>query len=282
MRLVSFRRGSRDSWGIAKDDGVIDAAPRFGTRFATLRDAIAGNAMPELRQMAATVKPELKLADVTYLPVIPNPDKIICVGVNYEEHRKETGRDPSQHSVLFTRFANTQVGHNSPMVKPKVSDKFDFEGELAVIIGRKARHVAEADALTCVAGYACYNDGSVRDWQNHTHQFTPGKNFVGTGAFGPWMVTADEIPDPSKLTLTTRLNGQVVQQSGTDMMIFDIPYLIRYISTFTELVPGDVISTGTPGGVGAKRTPPLWMRPGDTVEVEISGIGVLRNPIVAE
>lgn len=282
MRLVSFRRGSRDSWGIAKDDGVIDAAARFGTRFATLRDAIAGNAMPELRQMAATVKPELKLADVTYLPVIPNPDKIICVGVNYEEHRKETGRDPSQHSVLFTRFANTQVGHNSPMVKPKVSDKFDFEGELAVIIGRKARHVAEADALTCIAGYACYNDGSVRDWQNHTHQFTPGKNFVGTGAFGPWMVTADEIPDPSKLTLTTRLNGQVVQQSGTDMMIFDIPYLIRYISTFTELVPGDVISTGTPGGVGAKRTPPLWMRPGDTVEVEISGIGVLRNPIVAE
>lgn len=282
MRLVSFRRGARDSWGIAKDEGVIDAGAKLGGRFPTLRDAIAGDAWAELRQMARDAKPDLKLSDILHLPVIPNPDKIICVGVNYEEHRKETGRDPSQNPVLFVRFANSQIGHGQPMVKPKVSDKFDYEGELAVIIGRKARHVSEADALNYVAGYACYNDGSVRDWQYHTPQFTPGKNFVATGAFGPWMVTADEIPDPSKLTLATRLNSRVVQQAGTDMMIFDIPFLIRYITTFTELVPGDVISTGTPGGVGAKRTPPLWMKPGDTVEVDISRVGVLRNPIVAE
>ena len=282
MRLISFRRGVRDSWGIAKDEGVIDAGAKLGGRFPTLRDAIAGDAWTELRQMARDAKPDLKLSDILHLPVIPNPDKIICVGVNYEEHRKETGRDPSQNPVLFVRFANSQTGHGQPMVKPKVSDKFDYEGELAVIIGRKARHVAEADALNYIAGYACYNDGSVRDWQYHTPQFTPGKNFVATGAFGPWMVTADEIPDPSKLTLATRLNGQIVQQAATDLMIFDIPFLIRYITTFTELVPGDVISTGTPGGVGAKRTPPLWMKPGDTVEVEISRVGVLRNPIAAE
>ena len=164
----------------------------------------------------------------------------------------------------------------------KVSSHFDYEGELAVIIGKPGRYIAKADALKHIAGYACYNDGSIRDWQMHTHQFIPGKNFPQSGSYGPWMVTADEIADPSKLTLITRLNGQELQRTGTDLMIFPIPELIEYISGFTTLNPGDVIATGTPGGVGFKRKPPLYMKAGDVVEVDISSVGVLRNPIVDE
>ena len=180
------------------------------------------------------------------------------------------------------RFADTQTGHLAPMIKPNNSDAFDFDGELALIIGKTARHVSEADALDHIAGYACYNDGSVRDFQNHTPQWMPSKNFPATGAFGPWMVTTDEIPDPTRLTLTTRLNGEVVQQSATDLLIFTIPVLMAYITSFTTLRPGDVISTGTPGGVGFRRSPPLFMKAGDTIEVEITDVGTLTNPIGAE
>jgi 2-keto-4-pentenoate hydratase/2-oxohepta-3-ene-1,7-dioic acid hydratase in catechol pathway len=168
------------------------------------------------------------------------------------------------------------------LVRPKVSHSFDFEGELAVIIGSTGRHITAQRALEHVAGYSCYNEGSIRDWQRHTSQFFAGKTFDRSGSFGPWMVTTDEIPDPSRLTLETRLNGQVVQHTTTDLMITGIPRLIEYVSTILPLVPGDVIVTGTPGGVGAKRTPPLWMKPGDVVEVEVSAIGVLRNGVVGE
>ena len=184
--------------------------------------------------------------------------------------------------MIFTRFADSQVAHLQPIIRPKASHKLDFEGELAVVIGKTARHVKAADALEYVAGYACYNDGSVRDWQKHTIQFVPGKNFPCTGGFGPWLVTCDEIGDPQDLELTTRLNGQVMQHTRTSDMIFDVRHLIEYCSTFTELAPGDVIVSGTTGGVGAFREPPVWMKPGDTVEVEISGIGILRNSIADE
>jgi 2-keto-4-pentenoate hydratase/2-oxohepta-3-ene-1,7-dioic acid hydratase in catechol pathway len=214
--------------------------------------------------------------------VIPNPDKILCVGINYVDHQRETGRDKTEYPVLFTRFANTQVGHRQPLIRPRASEKFDFEGELAVVIGRSGRHIPESDALSYIAGYACYNDGSVRDWQRHTTQFTPGKNFVGTGAFGPWLVTADEATGVADAAISTRLDGEEVQRARTSELVFGIRELIHYISTFTELAPGDVISTGTPGGVGAARKPPLWMKPGDMVEVEIEGIGVLRNTVAAE
>jgi 2-keto-4-pentenoate hydratase/2-oxohepta-3-ene-1,7-dioic acid hydratase in catechol pathway len=214
--------------------------------------------------------------------VIPNPDKILCVGINYVDHQAETGQAKPERPVIFTRFANSQVGHGQPMIRPRVSEKFDFEGELAVVIGRPGRHIIESEALSYVIGYACYNDGSVRDWQRHTTQFTPGKNFIGTGAFGPWLVTADEATGIANASISTRLNGEEVQQARTSEMVFSIPELIAYISTFTELVPGDVISTGTPGGVGAARKPPLWMKPGDVVEVAIEGIGVLRNSVMAE
>jgi 2-keto-4-pentenoate hydratase/2-oxohepta-3-ene-1,7-dioic acid hydratase in catechol pathway len=192
------------------------------------------------------------------------------------------GRERPSHPVLFVRFHDSIVGHGQPLLLPPSSVQFDYEGELAVVIGKRARRVRKEQALDYVAGYACFNDGSIRDFQRHSQQFTPGKNFHHSGSFGPWLVTTEEVPDPSKLTLTTRLNGQVVQHESVGELCFDIPQLIEYCSTWAELQPGDVIVTGTPGGVGAGRTPPLWMRNGDNVEVEISGIGVLRNPVVAE
>jgi 2-keto-4-pentenoate hydratase/2-oxohepta-3-ene-1,7-dioic acid hydratase in catechol pathway len=214
--------------------------------------------------------------------VIPNPDKILCIGLNYETHRKETGRSEVENPTVFGRFANSQTGHLANIVRPRVSKDLDFEGELAVIIGRPGRYISRKDAWDHIAGYACYNEGSVRDYQRHTHQFTPGKNFPETGAFGPWMVTPDEAGDLAPLRLQTRLNGQVVQDATISQMIFDIPRQIEYCSAFTRLEPGDVIVTGTPGGVGSRRTPPLWMKPGDVVEVEIDRIGLLRNGIADE
>ncbi len=282
MKVTSFLRNSKATYGVVHDGGLVDIGARLGDEYPTLRSVLEAGALDAVRQAAEGRAPDLSYQDAEQLPVIPDPPKIILVGVNYVEHRKESGRDPSEHPVLFTRFANVQIGHDRPMVRPTVSDKFDFEGELAIIIGKGGRHISEADALGHIAGYACYNDGTIRDWQRHTHQFTPGKNFPATGAFGPWMVTADEIPDPTTMTLVTRLNGQEMQRATTDMLIFDIPHLIRYISDWTELEPGDVIPTGTPGGVGFRRDPPLFMKPGDVIEIDIDKIGVLRNPIVAE
>jgi len=282
MRLISFTHGGREAFGVVVGDRIVDLAPHRDAVGASLREALARGALPRIAAIAADSQPSLAVADVEFLPVIPDPAKILCVGINYASHVRETGREMPRYPMFFTRFADSQVAHGKPIVRPRASEKLDFEGELAVVIGKTARHVAAADALGYVAGYACYNDGSVRDWQKHTIQFTPGKNFPQTGAFGPWLVTSDEIPDPSQLMLTTRLNGEVVQQARTDDLIFSVGDVIAYCSTFTELRPGDVIITGTTGGVGAFRNPPLWMRAGDVVEVEISGIGVLRNGIQDE
>ena len=281
MKLASFQFDGQADYGIVGDSGVVSLGRRMGRRAPTLRALLESGNLAE----AATFMHERAdhaLAGLTLLPVIPDPDKIICVGLNYHDHIAETGRTVTEKPVLFPRFAGSQVGHLQPLVRPKVSADFDYEGELAVIIGRTGRHISPERALEHVAGYACYNDGSVRDWQRHTSQFLPGKTFAGTGGFGPYLVTADEIPDPSQLTLETRLNGQVVQHTTTDLMITTIPALIAYVSTILPLLPGDVLVTGTPGGVGAKRTPPLWMKPGDMVEVEISVVGCLRNTIVDE
>ena len=282
MKLVSFSTAGGPGYGCVVDQGIVVLSAAFGDRAPTLRDLLAGGLLAEAGALAGASKPDLALSEVSFDPVIPNPDKIICVGLNYRDHVAETGRTVTEKPALFARYAGSQVGHLAPLVKPTVSDEFDYEGELAVIIGKGGRHIAPHVALTHVAGYACYNEGSIRDWQRHTSQFLSGKTFAGTGAFGPWMVTSDEIADPSQLTLETRINGQVVQHTTTDLLITDIPHLIAYISTILPLLPGDVIVSGTPGGVGAKRNPPLWMKPGDVAEVEISGIGVLRNPVVAE
>lgn len=282
MKLMSYRHGARDSFGIVTDKGIIDLGSRLGPDYRDLRAALTGNKLIEIAALGATLAPDFTVDDVEFLPVIPNPDKIFCAGLNYRAHVAETGRTESEKPVLFLRLAGTQVGHNKPLVCPTVSSDFDYEGEVAVIIGKTGRHIPQEDAYDYVAGYACYNDGSVRDWQRHTHQWTPGKNFEGTGAFGPWMITADEVADPGKLELITRLNGQELQRTTVDMLIFSIPELISYISTFITLSPGDVIVSGTPGGVGIKRDPQVWMRPGDVCEIEVSGVGILSNPIVAE
>lgn len=283
MKLVSFVDRGRSSYGVVKDGGVVDLGQRLSGRgFATLRQLLAGNGLAEAAKLAASEAPDFALEGLQLAPVIPDPDKIICVGMNYRDHVAEVGRTVTEKPSLFARFAGSQVGHLQPMIKPTVSEQFDYEGEVAVIIGKPGRHIAEADALSHIAGYSCYNEGSIRDWQRHTTQFLAGKTFAGTGGFGPWLVTSDEIPDPTRLTLETRLNGQTVQSTTTDKLITGIPELIAYCSTMLPLLPGDVIVTGTPGGVGLKRNPPLFMKPGDTVEVEISGIGVLRNPVIAE
>lgn len=281
MKLASFIVKKRSCFGLVEEDRVYDLstlypdAPDLKTLLENLPDITAIKT-----KLADTVS--YQLDEVQLLPVIPNPEKIICVGLNYESHRIETGMPEMKHPVLFTRFTSTQVAHGEPIVRPYVSEKLDFEGELALIIGRGGRHISRENSFRHVAGYACYNDASIRDWQMHTGQFTPGKNFDNTGAFGPWMVTSDEIADLESQTVTTRLNGEQVQHAAFSDLIFDIPALIEYISAFCTLVAGDVIVTGTPGGVGVKRKPRLYMKPGDVIEVEISGVGVLRNPIVKE
>ena len=281
MKLATFRLSRTVTWGLVEGDEVVDLGSVLGDDFPDLKSVIATDALSQLVTEAARA-PRYSVSIVEWLPVIPNPDKIICIGLNYETHRKETGRSEVENPTVFARYANSQIGHLADIIRPGVSTDLDFEGELAVIISKRGRYISKADALGYVAGYACYNDGSVRDFQRHTHQFTPGKNFPGTGAFGPWMVTPDELGDLGPLRLQTRVNGQVVQDARIEQMIFDIPRQIEYCSTFTQLEPGDVIATGTPGGVGAKRHPPLWLKPGDTVEVEIDKVGLLRNGIADE
>ena len=276
MKLLSFRRpDGTESWGILKAEGIVD----LGGLAPSLKDALwATTSLAEEAARHAT----LRLSEVTLLPPITNPEKILCVGLNYVSHIKEGGRDLPPKPIIFTRYPNSHVAHGQAMVRPNASHTFDYEGELAVIIGRRCRHVKKADWQSVVAGYSCYNDGSIREWQRHSTQFIPGKNFYKSGAFGPWIVTPDEMGDPTKAHLMSRLNGVEQQHATVDDLCFDIPTLIEYCSTFTQLEPGDVIATGTTGGVGAYQTPPLWMKPGDTIEVEITGIGVLSNPIIGE
>ncbi|RJF74131.1 fumarylacetoacetate hydrolase family protein [Rhodopseudomonas palustris] len=280
MKIASFKAAGRAGYGIVTEAGIVDAGKRLMDT-PTLKALLAAGALDRLRKLAGE-RAAYALADVELLPTIPDPDKIFCIGVNYASHLAESGHPTPPHPMIFTRFANSQVGAGQPMIRPLESERFDYEGEMAVVIGRGGRRIAREAALGHVAGYACYNDGSIRDWQRHTSQFAPGKNFAGTGGFGPWMVTTDELPDISSQTLITRLNGQEVQKAPISDLVFDVPALIAYCSTFTELAPGDVIVTGTTGGVGAYRNPPLWMKGGDVVEVEITGIGTLRNPVIDE
>jgi 2-keto-4-pentenoate hydratase/2-oxohepta-3-ene-1,7-dioic acid hydratase in catechol pathway len=281
MKLASFGVSGRPSWGIVVAGSVIDQGAVFGARFPDLRSVIAASAYGEI-QRDARVAPRHAWTAVTWLPVVPNPSKIICIGLNYEEHRKETGRPDGAFPTVFTRFAGSQAGHLQDVPLTHLSTQLDYEGELAVVIGRRGRYIGPGEALEHVAGYACYNDITVRDWQRHTTQFAPGKNFPRTGAFGPCMVTADELGPLEPLRLQTRVNGKVMQSATFGQMIFSVSRLIEYCSSFTELEPGDVIVTGTPGGVGAQRQPPVWLKPGDVTEVEIDGVGLLRNTVVAE
>ena len=280
MKLVSYLADGKPSFGVVVGDGVVTMNDRLKGRFATLRDVIAGGALDEMRRAAAGAKPDHALAGLRFLPTIPNPEKIMCVGINYKSHAAEHGTEAPKLPNIFLRFVNTLVPHGGDMIRPKVSTSFDFEGELALVIGKAGRHIKPENALDYIAGYSCFCDATVRDFTKYS--LAASKNFVGSGPLGPWIVTADEIPDPTALTLTTRLNGEQMQHSGTDMLIHSIPAIIAFCSMFTPLTPGDIIATGTPDGIGAKRTPPVWMKAGDVLEVEISGIGTLRNRIVDE
>lgn len=282
MKLVTFEAGGKASYGALSGDRITDLGKTFGARFADIRAVLEAGALAELAKAASATGDTLALSDVKLLPVITNPQKIFCVGLNYKTHVAETKRTDSDYPAIFTRFADTLVAHDAPLVKPTITKRFDFEGELAVVIGKGGRNITQANALNHIAGYACFNDGSVRDWQRHTHQWTPGKNFPGTGAFGPCLTTPDEVGDLGAQTITTRLNGQVVQQASLSDLIFTLPVIIEYLSGFTQLMPGDVIATGTPGGVGDRREPPLYMWDGDVVEVEITKIGLLRNTVKNE
>ncbi len=286
MKLLSFMANGRETWGAVVGDGVVDLG-RLMPQYATLTDYIASGAYLNAAQDVAGKPADAKLADIVYLPVIPRPEKIVCAVRNYMDHHKEVlaagmQRELSEQPPIFLRVWRSQVAHNQPIVRPKVSESLDWEGELAVIIGKEGRNIPADKAFDHVAGYACYNDGSVREWQFHAKQIASGKNFESTGGFGPWMVTADEIKPNEELKIEVRLNGQTVQSSHTGHMIFPIATLISYASAIFTLMPGDVIVTGTPAGVGWSRKPPLFMKPGDVCEVEIEKVGKLVNPIAAQ
>lgn len=281
MRLISFLAGGRPDFGICNARGVVALGRRLGG-IADLRSLLAHDGIAAAARAAAGADADYRLDEIAWLPPIPNPAKILCIGLNYEDHRVETARPKSEHPTVFTRFADTQVGHEGLLVKPRHSSKMDYEGELAVVIGKPGRDIAAADALAHVAGYACYDDASIRDFQGHTTQFTPGKNFPATGGFGPCLVTPDEAGAIGAQRLQTRLNGRVMQEARLGDMIFPVQRLIAYISSWTPLAAGDVIVTGTPGGVGMKRVPPVYLQDGDEIVVEIDGIGLLRNRVAAE
>lgn len=274
MRYVSFRRpDGTASFGRIDGETIVELA---SDAVPSLKAALTDGGLATLADGAS-----FATADVVLLPVIPDPAKILCVGLNYAEHVKETGRKQKAHPAIFVRYADSLIADGQPMVKPTVTERFDYEGELAVVIGKPCHKVAAADAMAYVAGYSAFNDGSARDWQRHNIQFTPGKTFPGTGGFGPALVTPDEV-DLGLLRVQTRLNGELVQDQPVSDMIWDIPTVIEYISAFTPLSPGDVIATGTPGGVGDKRTPPLYMHAGDKVEISIGTVGTLTNRIIDE
>lgn len=277
MKLISFSVNNSQRYGILREEGVVDLARHF-PHCPSLKSFIETMAeIPAERLSRLSV--DYPIAGIAFLPVIPDPQKILCVGMNYQAKRLEFD-EQNPDPTLFVRFPDSQCGHLENIVKPAASQEFDYEGELALVIGRRGRNIPVDRALEHVAGYSCYMDGSARDWQHAW--FTAGKNWPMTGSFGPWLVTRDEIADPNALGIKTRLNGVEVQSDNTASMIHSVPRLIAYISTFCQLTPGDVILTGSPGGVGKKRTPPLFLQDGDTIEVEIEKIGCLRNDIIDE
>ena len=280
MRLASFEVDGQGSYGIVTDDGIIDLGKRLNGPILDLRTLLEHGV--EHAAEHAGDPPDLPLDAVAWLPVVPNPSQIYCVGLNYRAHADEVARTVGERPTVFIRVAASQVGHRRAIVRPRVSEQLDYEGELALVIGRRGRHIASTDVGRHLAGYSLYNDASVRDWQRHSAQYTAGKNFPATGGFGPWLVTSDEIADPAALSITTLVNGEVLQHAPLADLIFPIPEIVAYVSSFTELLPGDVIATGTPAGVGAMREPPRWLVPGEEVEVRVEGIGTLVNRVADE
>ena len=281
MKFISFLHNKQAKFGILNNEVITDITNKVSGA-NTLKDLIAKNKILEAKKYASENPGNISLDEIEYLPLIPNPGKIICVGLNYSEHVKETNRTIEENPVIFHRFPESQTAHKQPIQRPIASDSLDFEGEMAVIMGEGGKHIKPEDALKHIVGYSCYNESTIREWQRHTRQFGMGKNFEKTGSFGPHMVLAENISDYTKLSIQTRLNGKVMQDAKLSQLIFDIPTLISYVSKAIPWRAGDVLVTGTPGGVGFKRKPPIFMKEGDKVEVEISEIGILSNIIKDE
>jgi 2-keto-4-pentenoate hydratase/2-oxohepta-3-ene-1,7-dioic acid hydratase in catechol pathway len=279
MKFLTFNIKNKTSYGALNGSGIIDLGSRIPN--SSLMSALSNDSLQTLKDLALRHGPDYSLSDIQFQKPLLDEGRYICVGRNYKGHLAEANMKLPDFPSMFIRLENSVVANHQSIILPKISNHFDFEGELAVIIGKTGRHIHREDALHHIAGYSIFMDGSIRDFQ-FQHSLTAGKNFYHTGSFGPYLVTADEVGDPTTLDLQTRLNGVEVQHTKTDDLIFDIPYLIEYISSYTELLPGDIIATGTPEGVGFARNPPLWMKPGDQLEVEISHLGMLKNTVAAE
>jgi len=284
VRVIAYRHNGIDNLGVMVDEkkflSLASVTPELPVTMMGLLNVDDWQAKVEA--FVHGKSGDLSIKDVQLLPLISDTPVIWCVGVNYKEHQEETGRGAQEEPMFFIRTNHGLIGPYDPIIRPNISNMLDFEGELAVIIGKGGRHISKEDAHEHIAGYAIFNDATIRDWQRHTIQFCPGKNFEGTGPLGPWMMTPDEFGDPYAQSLTTRLNGEEVQYTSIADMDHKIDKQIEYLSTIHTLRPGDIISTGTPGGVGSRREPPLWMEPGDTVSVEITGLGIIENKIEQE
>jgi len=289
MRFLSFEANGQAGIGWVKDIHATDfvnltlAAPELPRNLKDLICTPGGLDAADAAARKAPASAVQAISSVTMLPLIPNPGKIVCMGLNYADHAKEGGNARPEYPSFFLRGNSSMVGHNQPIVRPKASTQLDYEAELAVIIGKKARHLTADNALDCIAGYSCFNDGSIRNYQRKSSQWTIGKNFDATGPFGPCLVTPDELPlGAAGLRIQSRLNGKVMQDANTDVFLWNVIEALRIITECMTLEPGDVIITGTPAGVGYARTPPVWMAPGDVCEIEVEGVGSLSNPIVDE
>lgn len=284
-RFVTFSRKDAVGYGLVKGEGIVDLAARHGRTWPTLREVVAAGALTRLADEASALPGDFDLAEIAYEIPVPAPEKIICVGVNYPDRNEEykDGQVAPGNPSLFLRFARSFVGHGQPLVRPPESPQLDYEGEIVIVIGKGGRRIAERDALSHIAALSLCNEGTIRDWVRHAKfNVTQGKNFDRTGSIGPWLVPFSDEAQIADIELTTRVNGEVRQRDRTGRMIFSFRRIINYISTFTTLVPGDVIVTGTPTGAGARFDPPIWLKPGDVIEVEAEGIGTLRNGVVDE
>jgi 2-keto-4-pentenoate hydratase/2-oxohepta-3-ene-1,7-dioic acid hydratase in catechol pathway len=284
-RIATFTAGGSTKYGAVTDRGIVDLSARWGKEFPTLREVIAAGALRKLAEDAGRYQVDYALDAVTWLPPIPAPEKIICIGVNYPDRNAEykDGSDAPKYPSMFFRTPRSFVGHGAPLVRPKASAQLDYEGELVLVIGKAGRHIPENAALDHIAGVTLCNEGTIRDWVRHAKfNVTQGKNFDSTGSLGPWLVPYTDEAEIADVRLTTRVNGETRQDDRTSRLIFGFRYLINYISTFTTLVPGDVIVTGTPTGAGARFDPPRYLKPGDVIEVESENVGVLRNGVIDE
>ena len=285
-RIAAFHANGADRYGVVTEGGIIDLTPEFGSRFKGLQEVVEAGALADLANAAKGRAPSFRTRDVTFLIPLAHPEKILCVGVNFPDRNaeyKDGTTDAKSYPSLFIRFPRSFTGHDQPLIRPPESPQLDYEGEVTIVIGKAGRRIARADAYDHIAALTLCNEGTIRDWVRHAKfNVTQGKNWDRSGAIGPWLVPFEEAAQLDDIALETRVNGEVRQKDRTGRMMYDFRYIVSYVSTFTTLVPGDVIVCGTPTGAGARFDPPIWLKPGDVIEVEAEGIGILRNGVEDE